>query len=881
MQKLKFINGNGVEIDLTDKVNFGIIAWEGFSADGLNIQSQQVPFQDGGVFLDALMEQRELSVTVAINAKGDLEKRYRLRRELISVLNPKLGEGVLIYTDNYLSKQIHVIPQIPLFDTNNSNDSGTPKVSCSFTACNPYWEDLEDTVVFITPLEQPTIENTGDVPAPVEIECFTEGVNYPTIKNVTTNKKIEYNGELKNNLYISTKLGEKQVLSYEKRILDYLNYTLINDNIYIEDIKKFIKIGNNGLLQVSDDGLLWTVEIDYFENSVTSEKSYYILNNLKAIEYSPELKRIVIVGENVILVSYQNSYTKWTLIERTESFNDIAYGTFQSGNSVYNHFIAVGNNGVVLLSSDAITWTVKDLQVSGNVNEVVFVKMLGARYTTNNQERVVNQFMISYNSSSIFLYNSVDNTKTNIEYGYNDFIGLFYSEVLNTVLMSVIDINSYTLLYNATSGRYETGYVDTIYRFIATFMELKNKKILMAITYNGGIVKSTNGMDWERVSADISVGEEQYYICCASESLSYFTINYLNRSFITSDCETVESDTNLTAEETEEGTYYGIIKQAVYIKDYTYFILDGDIYEIDINKKCKKINKPFTIISMTTYGDNLVVLNGDQKKIALKTPNQTEWTILNVPYSIDRLAYDEKNNLYYGYRITYMASSIYRSTDLINWEQISLGRSIRIYKLIITNSFQTVYYIMGSSSSANVVLSSTNLTNWYTRLTLSSEVEVYDIAYIDRFEKVFVLAESGNLYEARLNENLTLHNLGVSNDLRSIAYIMNEDALLLVGSGGLCLKSKDGVTWGSVYKKDIYNFYYVMYQETLNETFVFGDNSYIDITEYYRNKNVIDKMSADTDMNFNLDVGGNKIMINFTSGNVIIRIKFRKKYIGV
>ena len=104
MQKLKFINGNGVEIDLTDKVNFGIIAWEGFSADGLNIQSQQVPFQDGGVFLDALMEQRELSVTVAINAKGDLEKRYRLRRELISVLNPKLGEGVLIYTDNYLSK---------------------------------------------------------------------------------------------------------------------------------------------------------------------------------------------------------------------------------------------------------------------------------------------------------------------------------------------------------------------------------------------------------------------------------------------------------------------------------------------------------------------------------------------------------------------------------------------------------------------------------------------------------------------------------------------------------------------------------------------------------------------------------------------------------
>ena len=139
MQKLKFINGNGVEIDLTDKVNFGIIAWEWFSADGLNIQSQQVPFQDGGVFLDALMEQRELSVTVAINAKGDLEKRYRLRRELISVLNPKLGEGVLIYTDNYLSKQIHVIPEIPLFDTNNSNDSG---ITYTYFRISEMWEKV-------------------------------------------------------------------------------------------------------------------------------------------------------------------------------------------------------------------------------------------------------------------------------------------------------------------------------------------------------------------------------------------------------------------------------------------------------------------------------------------------------------------------------------------------------------------------------------------------------------------------------------------------------------------------------------------------------------------------------------------------------------------
>ncbi|MBO7732293.1 MAG: phage tail family protein, partial [Methanobrevibacter sp.] len=95
MQKLVWQNANGVELDLTSG-NYGITEWEGFSNASLNIQSQQVPFQDGGVFLDALIEQRELSVTLAMQDNNNLELRYQNRRELISALNPKLGEGYLI-----------------------------------------------------------------------------------------------------------------------------------------------------------------------------------------------------------------------------------------------------------------------------------------------------------------------------------------------------------------------------------------------------------------------------------------------------------------------------------------------------------------------------------------------------------------------------------------------------------------------------------------------------------------------------------------------------------------------------------------------------------------------------------------------------------------
>ena len=73
-----------------------------------------MPFQDGGVFLDALIEQRELSVTLAMQDNNNLELRYQQRRELISALNPKLGEGYLIYTNDFISKRIKVCSTNPV-----------------------------------------------------------------------------------------------------------------------------------------------------------------------------------------------------------------------------------------------------------------------------------------------------------------------------------------------------------------------------------------------------------------------------------------------------------------------------------------------------------------------------------------------------------------------------------------------------------------------------------------------------------------------------------------------------------------------------------------------------------------------------------------------
>ena len=188
MQKLVFTNGGGQTIDLTSG-NFGITNWEGLSGVDLNIQTQQVPFQDGGVFLDALMEQREISVTVAIQDNNDLSARYERKRQLISALNPKLGEGVLVYTNDYLSRQIKAVPQLPIFENKNSNDAGTLKASVVFSCPSPYWEDLEETVIDISDKKRKIIENNGDVPVGIKVTVKGARIGYPMIQNITTNKQ--------------------------------------------------------------------------------------------------------------------------------------------------------------------------------------------------------------------------------------------------------------------------------------------------------------------------------------------------------------------------------------------------------------------------------------------------------------------------------------------------------------------------------------------------------------------------------------------------------------------------------------------------------------------------------------------------------------------
>ena len=302
MQKLVWVNSKGTEINLTSG-DYGITEWEGFSACDVEVQTQNVPFQDGSVFLDALLNNRELSVTLAINDGKDLEKRYRLRRELISALNPKLGEGYLIYTNDFISKRIKCLAQMPVFPTHNSDKAGTPKASLSWTACDPYWEDLEETSVTISDFAE--IENNGDI----EIQLEGEIIGYESDNSEVQigDKKLIFNGNQKYNF--STLTGDKKVVkntiqlkTINKGINPNYNFLVFDEGLETQKVYvggDFIEIFENNNFETPTT---------IIQETVKTWVSYQ--SNIYFLTYDNLIKKIDLNNNNSISTVYANTDNK-------------------------------------------------------------------------------------------------------------------------------------------------------------------------------------------------------------------------------------------------------------------------------------------------------------------------------------------------------------------------------------------------------------------------------------------------------------------------------------------------------------------------------------------------------------------------------------------
>ncbi|MBQ2173664.1 MAG: phage tail family protein, partial [Alphaproteobacteria bacterium] len=370
MQKLRFVNGNGVELDLTSG-HYGITNWSGFSNADLTIQGQQVPFQDGEVFLDALYNPRELSVTLAINDNNNLALRYELKRELISVMNAKLGEGYLYYKNDFTEKRIKVIPQLPIFENKNSNDSGTLKASLSWTAPEVYWEDVEESAVNMGSFTEYTVKNEGDIPCQIKMEvanwntpnfAVRNGRQRIALKNINDCDKI----------FINTNMGEKSVIKEEEawRVSGFGGH--ITGITYSEPLGLFVAVGYGGTILTSLDGVTWS-------NRISG-----VSVDLNGITYSEPLGLFVAVGDSGTILTSPSGVT-WS--SQTSGVSAILTGITYS--EPLGLFVVVGNSGTILTSSDGVTWSNRISGVSASLYGIVYSEPLGLFVVVGNSGTIL------------------------------------------------------------------------------------------------------------------------------------------------------------------------------------------------------------------------------------------------------------------------------------------------------------------------------------------------------------------------------------------------------------------------------------------------------------------------------------------------------------
>ena len=808
MQKLVWQNSNGDEINLTSG-NYGITEWEGFSNASLNIQSQQVPFQDGGVFLDALIEQRELSVTLKMQDNGNLEERYRMRRELVHILNPKLGEGYLIYTNDFISKRIKCVAQVPLFPTHNSNDSGTPSASLAWTACEPYWEDLEETSITISDNSVVEIEYEGDEETSIRADIYGSTQN-PTIRNQTTGKKIEIKGNYQNPLEINTQIGKKYVYD---AVLDFkwqsggslsccyknAKVTIMAGRIMLvinedgEIVKptlplnmgdkqfwSIIEVGNGKYLATttldlisSDNGYDWTLlsksisfRYIYYSDGLcigvggyayiyTSTDNGISWQSHPTYHTSSNYSLYAVCKCNGFFIAVGNAGTMMKSVDGSE-WNDISSPTGRKLNAIaYGNgkIVIVGSNGFVSVSGDdGATWSDKNIGTYSELYNVYYDKEL-------------NKFFICVNS---FIADSEDGEIWNITNVYGNV------RAVCGYKNSYIAVGDSTVLTSNNANSWKVLSLSAI--LYSDMIKVDNK--LYALIPNYKITTSVDGVNWE--TFDILV----------SGTRILYTIN----NFLIMGA-------------------HSIYKSADGVSNY------NSVYTN---------NKELNAIA---YGNGKVIVGGTNGLIVLSDDNGETWSEITTSASSSCMDVIFANNNFY---IFYVNGDIYKSSDGINWSNIS-NHSIRYVRNIVYGD--GVFVGFGSDSQRNaVLLRSKDCINWETQ---PCSYTAWSVKYVN--QQFFIGTTNGVI-------------LGSYTGIDWVTYELEKNALMEI-NGVIIINGK-----------------YLAYGSTLY------------FSELKLVNNLINNLSEDSDITLILKSGKNNLTFTSNSSNgqsSFAKIFYRQKYIGV
>lgn len=268
-EEIEFINSRGVSV-LFDGNPYGLVSIEGLGDVESEAQSQKAPYIDGVDYIESVFEPRYLPTEILIRGK-DYSEVASLRRDLSSILNPKLGLGELHYRSP--GGREYIIPavgeSVPVYPDLEARGELWQRGLVTFMAPNPYWRSPNETAKplvayvgnFKLPMTFPfmlgtsgsktTLYNDGDVPAPVRIEMHGPTTN-PQIFNRTTGEYIRINrtiaqGEV---MHINTESGRQRitVTDEEGKETSAFGYLDHNSDLF------YLELGENIIEHVADAG---------------------------------------------------------------------------------------------------------------------------------------------------------------------------------------------------------------------------------------------------------------------------------------------------------------------------------------------------------------------------------------------------------------------------------------------------------------------------------------------------------------------------------------------------------------------------------------------------------------------------------------------------
>lgn len=851
MQKLIFINGSGTQIDLTSG-NFGITNWAGLSNTGLNIQTQQVPFEDGDVFLDALMEAREIELTVAIQDNNNLELRYQKKRELIAALNPKLGEGTLIYTNDYLSRQIKAVPQIPLFENKNSNDAGTLKSSVAFTCCSPYWEDVEETQITFGIDSMPLIENKGDVEISPKIEIYTENVTNAKIENLTTNQKIQIDGEITQPVYINTESGKKEIYQQELNI----------------GISNLLRIGKTietpyGLFAITLTEIIKTED----NKNWTSNFNITGYDYFKDIVYSSEKNIMMAITQHNVYISSDNG-NSWELSATVTSgfhFNEcLMYDqhthNFVIGCGLYSEMEIDGN---VLVSEDGYNWSNLNIFNDFSVQKIMYISQL-SKYILLKLDSVQGVTIIYMGDelTSLNVVETLSNTAAQ---------EICYSSKQNKIVV----MGRHRLVSSGDGGN---SWIDSTISTTESFYGIANSQLsdLFMLTTNYGIWTSINAINWEKKYSFEDEGPHLFY----SEKQELFIISG-NKFLGTPNGENIIffEKIGINISNFQDVVYYD--KENVYLAitndnnvthqnllksndginwDIVQTFEDTELFNIEYIK-----SKDTILISSSTHYRPVLYISVGNLENWNEVALSSNATIVKTFYCEETkkafmlLEYNDK-----GY--------IYISDDLINW--VSVEQFPKAILDITYSRDLSIYTLVGDKG---LIYNSTDGYIWNGVVTTQQNYALAGICYSELLNIYIAVGTNGTILYSLDSIKWNKVELSLDVSFSCILYCKFNGMFVIVGTGGLCVTSYDGMNFQITDLK---------INEMLNaiaeneKILVVGSGCNL-LSYNSEKKNIISRLSNDSNMNMKLEIGDNRIKLGKTTGSFICRISYRQKYIGV